>query len=232
MGDLAGIDVTGIDMAGPPAPTGTILVVDNYDSFTFNLVQYVRGCGWECDVQRNDAVSVADALGSRPAGVIVSPGPGDPDAAGVSLAVVAELGHHMPVLGVCLGHQCIAQAFGGRVVEAPAPYHGKTSYIWHDGHDLFDGLGVPFEAMRYHSLVVERSSMPDELSVSAETAEGLVMGLRHRELPVHGIQFHPESILTHDGRRIVENFLRMVAAWSASGGRAAAPATPGGGAHG
>jgi anthranilate synthase component 2 len=202
----------GLDVDAPPGP---ILVIDNYDSFTFNLVQYVRACGWECDVRRNDAVTVSEAVAARPAGVIVSPGPGDPAAAGVSVAIIAELGDLVPVLGVCLGHQCIAEAFGCRVVKAPAPYHGKTSFVWHDGKDLFEGLPVPFEAMRYHSLVVERSSVPDSIDVCAETAEGIVMALRSRTLPVYGIQFHPESVLTYEGRRIVENFLQIVRAWAA-----------------
>jgi anthranilate synthase/aminodeoxychorismate synthase-like glutamine amidotransferase len=187
-----------------------VLVVDNYDSFTFNLVQMLRELGAEVDVFLNDAIDVAGVRARRPDGVLVSPGPCTPNEAGASLAVVAEMGREVPVLGVCLGHQSIGQAFGGRVVRAGRLMHGKTSPIVHDGRTLFDGLPCPFEATRYHSLVVERDSLPACFEVSAWTAEGEIMGLRHRELPVEGVQFHPESVLTGEGKRLIGNWLRRV----------------------
>jgi anthranilate synthase/aminodeoxychorismate synthase-like glutamine amidotransferase len=187
-----------------------ILVVDNYDSFTFNLVQMLRELGAEVDVFLNDAIDVAAARARRPDGVLVSPGPCTPNEAGASLAVVGEMGREVPVLGVCLGHQSIGQAFGGRVVRAGRLMHGKTSPIVHDGRTLFEGLPCPFEATRYHSLVVERGSLPACLEVSAWTAEGEIMGLRHRELPVEGVQFHPESVLTGEGKRLIGNWLGRV----------------------
>jgi anthranilate synthase/aminodeoxychorismate synthase-like glutamine amidotransferase len=181
-------------------------VVDNYDSFTYNLVQLLAELGAEPEVHRNDAVSVerlavADAL-------VISPGPGDPDDAGVSNQAVRELSGRVPILGVCLGHQCIGQAFGG-IVSRHAPVHGKTSWVHHDGRPPFTGLPVPFEATRYHSLVVESGSIPHELEVAAWTHDGVVMGLRHREHRTYGVQFHPESILTVEGRKLLANFLRM-----------------------
>jgi len=184
-----------------------VIVVDNYDSFTFNLVQMLRELGAEVDVFLNDAIDVAGVRARRPDGVLVSPGPCTPNEAGASLAVVGEMGREVPVLGVCLGHQSIGQAFGGRVVRAGRLMHGKTSPIVHDGRTLFEGLPCPFEATRYHSLVVERDSLPASLEVSAWTAEGEIMGLRHRELPVEGVQFHPESILTESGHALLRNFL-------------------------
>jgi anthranilate synthase/aminodeoxychorismate synthase-like glutamine amidotransferase len=187
-----------------------VLVVDNYDSFTFNLVQMLRELGAEVDVFLNDAIDVAGVRARRPDGVLVSPGPCTPNEAGASLAVVGEMGREVPVLGVCLGHQSIGQAFGGRVVRAGRLMHGKTSPIVHDGRTLFDGLPCPFEATRYHSLVVERDSLPACLEVSAWTAESEIMGLRHRELPVEGVQFHPESVLTGEGKRLIGNWLRRV----------------------
>jgi len=187
-----------------------VIVVDNYDSFTFNLVQMLRELGAEVDVFLNDAVDVAGVRARRPDGVLVSPGPCTPNEAGASLAVVGEMGREVPVLGVCLGHQSIGQAFGGRVVRAGRLMHGKTSPIVHDGRTLFDGLPCPFEATRYHSLIVERDSLPACLEVSAWTAEGEIMGLRHRELPVEGVQFHPESVLTGEGKRLIGNWLRRV----------------------
>ena len=187
-----------------------VLVVDNYDSFTFNLVQMLRELGAEVDVFLNDAVDVARVRALRPDGVLVSPGPCTPNEAGASLAVVGVMGSEVPVLGVCLGHQSIGQAFGGRVVRAGRLMHGKTSPIVHDGRTLFEGLPNPFDATRYHSLVVERDSLPACLEVSAWTAEGEIMGLRHRELPVEGVQFHPESVLTGEGKRLIGNWLRRV----------------------
>ena len=184
-----------------------ILLIDNYDSFTYNLVQELGERGAEPVVYRNDAIDIAGIRAQAPDGVIISPGPGRPENSGISLEVVSELGGGIPVLGVCLGHQCIGQAFGGRVVAAPELMHGKTSAISHTGTGVFTGLPNPFEATRYHSLVLERSSLPDVLDVTAETADGVVMGVRHRHLPLEGVQFHPESILTTDGPRLLANFL-------------------------
>jgi anthranilate synthase component 2 len=185
-----------------------VLVIDNYDSFVYNLVQYLGELGAEPLVYRNDALSVADARALDPDAVLISPGPGTPADAGVSSALVEQLGKDVPVLGVCLGHQCIGEVFGGRVVRAPRVMHGKTSLVRHGGAGVLAGLPSPFEATRYHSLVVERSSLPDVLEVTAEADEGVVMGLRHRELPVEGVQFHPESILTGEGKRLLGNFLQ------------------------
>ena len=186
-----------------------ILVIDNYDSFTYNLVQYLCELGAELVVRRNDEVT-AEEIGRdlRPEKIVISPGPGTPAGAGVTLEVVEKFAGRVPLLGVCLGHQAIGQAFGGRVVRAPVPVHGKPAEVEHDGRTIFAGLPRPFKAGRYHSLVVERESLPACLEVSAETADGLVMGLRHRELSVEGVQFHPESILTEAGKRLLENFLR------------------------
>jgi anthranilate synthase component II len=189
-----------------------VLLVDNYDSFTYNLVQELGELGAEPIVYRNDAI---DVDGIRLLGVdalVVSPGPGRPEDGGISLEVVAGLAGEVPILGVCLGHQCIGQAFGARVVPAPELMHGKTSAIFHTGTGVFEGLPNPLEATRYHSLVVERASLPAELEVTAETADGVVMGLRHRDLPVEGVQFHPESILTPDGPQLLENFLSLAGA--------------------
>ncbi len=184
-----------------------VLVVDNYDSFTWNLVQDLGEMGAEVMVHRNDAISVAGAAALRPDAIVVSPGPGRPEDAGISMAIVAELGPRVPVLGVCLGHQCVGQAYGARVVRSPQIVHGKTSPIHHRGQGVLAGLESPFEATRYHSLVVEESSVPPDLEVTAWTADGLVMGLRHRQHPVEGVQFHPESVLTSVGRRILRSFL-------------------------
>ena len=185
-----------------------VLVIDNYDSFTFNLVQYLGELGAEVEVFKNDAIDVAGIRGRGPDGVLISPGPCTPDDAGVSLEVVRELGGQLPLLGVCLGHQAIGQAYGGRVVRAARLMHGKTSPILHDGRTLFEGLPCPFDATRYHSLLVERASLPPCLEVSAWTAEGEIMGLRHRELDVEGVQFHPESVLTLEGKRLVGSWAR------------------------
>jgi anthranilate synthase component 2 len=185
-----------------------ILLIDNYDSFTFNLYQYLGELGEELRVVRNDQLSAAEALALDPERVVISPGPGNPDQAGISLEVVRRCGEaSLPLLGVCLGHQALGQAFGGKIVRAPRLMHGKTSPIHHDGRTLFAGLPEPFEATRYHSLVVARESVPACLEVSAWTEDGLVMGLRHRDLPLEGVQFHPESILTEAGKALLRNFL-------------------------
>jgi anthranilate synthase/aminodeoxychorismate synthase-like glutamine amidotransferase len=187
-----------------------ILVVDNYDSFTYNLVQYLGELGAAVEVFRNDAVDAAGIAERAPEGILISPGPGTPDEAGVTLDVIRCLGPTTPLLGVCLGHQAIAQAFGGRVVRAGRLMHGRTSPIRHDGRGVFRGLPSPFTATRYHSLLVEPESMPAVLEASAWTAEGEMMGLRHRDYPVEGVQFHPESFLTEHGHALLDNFLRRL----------------------
>ena len=184
-----------------------VLLVDNYDSFTYNLVQELGELGADPVVYRNDAIDVAGIRAAGPDGIIISPGPGRPEDGGVSMAVVAELGGEIPILGVCLGHQCIGQVYGGLVVPAPELMHGKTSPIFHTGAGVFAGMPSPFDATRYHSLVVDRASVPPVLEITAETSDGVVMGLRHRELPVEGVQFHPESILTTVGPDLLANFL-------------------------
>ncbi|PYQ80187.1 MAG: anthranilate/aminodeoxychorismate synthase component II [Acidobacteria bacterium] len=185
-----------------------ILVIDNYDSFTYNLVQYLGELGADIKVMRNDAVTLEEVAAAKPSRIVISPGPGRPEQAGVTMQVIRELGRTTPILGVCLGHQAIGAVFGGQVVRAGVPMHGKTSTIEHDGRGVFSGINGPFVASRYHSLVVEGTTMPEALEVSARTREdGVVMGLRHRAWPVHGVQFHPESILTGEGRRILRNFL-------------------------
>jgi anthranilate synthase/aminodeoxychorismate synthase-like glutamine amidotransferase len=183
-----------------------ILVIDNYDSFTYNLVQYLGELGCDVQVVRNDAISVEGIRTLCPSHVIISPGPGDPSDAGISKEVILELGPELPILGVCLGHQCIGEAFGGRVERAARLMHGKTSPVYHTGGGLFDGIPNPFVATRYHSLVVAEP-LPSELQITAFTSEGEVMALRHRTFPVFGVQFHPESILTLFGKRIVGNFI-------------------------
>jgi anthranilate synthase/aminodeoxychorismate synthase-like glutamine amidotransferase len=185
-----------------------VLVIDNYDSFVYNLVQYLGELGADPVVHRHDAVSLDEMRALEPDAVLVSPGPGRPEDAGVSNDAIRDFGARgVPVLGVCLGHQCIGQIYGGEVVRAPKVMHGKTSEITHDGSGVFAGLPDPLTATRYHSLVVERGSVPDVLEITAETEDGLVMGLRHRELPVEGVQFHPESILTAAGHDLLRNFL-------------------------
>jgi anthranilate synthase component II len=188
-----------------------VLLVDNYDSFTYNLYQYLGELGADMTVVRNDALTVEAALRRRDDRIVISPGPGTPDQAGISVALVRAAAGRVPVLGVCLGHQSLGQAYGGRVVRAPAPMHGKTSEIHHDGRGLFHGLPSPFVATRYHSLVVARDSVPACLEVTAWTADGLVMGLRHREHALLGVQFHPESILTAPGKELLRNFLEVAA---------------------
>jgi anthranilate synthase/aminodeoxychorismate synthase-like glutamine amidotransferase len=185
-----------------------LFVIDNYDSFTYNLVQYLGELGAELIVRRNDEVRLAEIESARPAQILISPGPGTPDDAGLTLAVLEHFAGRVPVLGVCLGHQAIGQAFGGRVVRAPVPVHGKPAEIEHDGRTIFQDLPPRFKAGRYHSLIVERETLPDCLEVSATTPDGLIMALRHRTLPIEGVQFHPESILTPVGKRLLENFLR------------------------
>jgi anthranilate synthase/aminodeoxychorismate synthase-like glutamine amidotransferase len=185
-----------------------VLVIDNYDSFTYNLVQYLGELGADIKVMRNDAVTLEEVAAAKPSRIVISPGPGRPEQAGVTMGVIRELGRTTPILGVCLGHQAIGAVFGGRVVRAGVPMHGKTSTIEHDGRGVFSGITGPFVASRYHSLVVDGATMPEALEVSARTREdAVVMGLRHRSWPVHGVQFHPESILTGEGRRILRNFL-------------------------
>jgi anthranilate synthase/aminodeoxychorismate synthase-like glutamine amidotransferase len=184
-----------------------LLLIDNYDSFTYNLYQYLAELGVEPLVRRNDEITVAEAEALHPAHLVLSPGPCTPREAGVCVALIQELGPRIPTLGVCLGHQCIGAAFGGVVVRAPEPVHGKVSQISHCGVGVFRGLPSPFAATRYHSLIVERATLPPELEVTAETDDGLVMGLRHREYPIEGVQFHPDSILTREGKRLLANFL-------------------------
>ncbi|MBI5503485.1 MAG: aminodeoxychorismate/anthranilate synthase component II [Deltaproteobacteria bacterium] len=184
-----------------------LLMIDNYDSFTYNLVQYLGELGAEVEVHRNDEIDIAAIEALSPEGIVISPGPCTPDEAGISLDVVRALGGRIPILGVCLGHQSIGQAFGGRVVRAGRLMHGKTSPILHDGRGLFCGVPQGFIATRYHSLLVERESFPPQLEISAWTQEGEIMGLRHRELAIDGVQFHPESILTLEGKHLLSNFL-------------------------
>jgi anthranilate synthase/aminodeoxychorismate synthase-like glutamine amidotransferase len=187
-----------------------VLVLDNYDSFTYNLVQALEVLGARCEVVLSDAIDVEGVRRLSPDGVLLSPGPCTPDEAGVSVAVIGEMAGELPILGVCLGHQAIAQAFGGRVVRAARVMHGKTSAIEHDGRTVFRGVPSPFEATRYNSLLVDRERLPACLEISAWTAEGEIMGLRHREAAVEGVQFHPESILTPEGPTIVRNFLSII----------------------
>jgi anthranilate synthase/aminodeoxychorismate synthase-like glutamine amidotransferase len=186
-----------------------VLVIDNYDSFVYNLVQYLGELGAEPVVHRNDAIDLTDVPAINPDGVLISPGPGRPEDAGISGPLVAALSGQVPILGVCLGHQCIAQVFGGEVVRAPVLMHGKTSMIHHDGQGVLAGLGDPFQATRYHSLVVSSENLPDVLLLTATSEDGTVMGVRHRSLPVEGVQFHPESILTDDGHRLLANWLAL-----------------------
>jgi anthranilate synthase component II len=185
----------------------SVLVIDNYDSFTYNLVQILGGLGASPLVHRHDAVDLERLEALAPDGIVISPGPGRPDDAGISKAVIQTFGERVPVLGVCLGHQCVAEVFGGRIVRAPELMHGKTSWIHHSGAGVLRGLPDPFEATRYHSLIVARDGLPEELEVTAESEDGTIMGLRHRHWPVEGVQFHPESILTAEGPRLLANFL-------------------------
>jgi anthranilate synthase component 2 len=189
-----------------------LLLIDNYDSFTYNLYQYLAELGAEVDVRRNDALTVDDVEQIQPEGIVLSPGPGRPEDAGVCIPVIARFVGQVPILGVCLGHQAIAAAYGAKIVSAPELLHGKTSMIHHDGTGLYSGMKKPFQAVRYHSLVADRRTLPDSLIVDSETSEGIVMGLRHREEALFGVQFHPESILTDGGKILLQNFLDVVAA--------------------
>ena len=186
-----------------------LLMIDNYDSFTYNLYQYLGMLGVEVEVRRNDTISLDEIEDMKPERVVISPGPGIPQSAGINISVIERFHRQMPILGVCLGHQAIGAAFGGRIVHAVQLMHGKTSEIHHDGKRIFHGVPDPFTATRYHSLAVERESLPACLEVSAEAKEGEIMGLRHREYPVEGVQFHPESILTLEGMNILKNFLDL-----------------------
>jgi para-aminobenzoate synthetase component II len=187
-----------------------ILLLDNYDSFTYNLVQYLGELGEQIEVRRNNEVTVEEIESKlRPAKIVISPGPGTPNDAGVSLEVIERFAGKVPILGVCLGHQAIGQTFGGRVVRARELFHGKKSEVDHDGKTIFQGLKQPFSAGRYHSLIVEQKTLPKVLEVSATTSEGVIMGLRHRELKVEGVQFHPESIMTTEGKNLLANFLKL-----------------------
>ena len=186
-----------------------ILMIDNYDSFTYNLVQYLGEMGQDLKVVRNDEIRVADVKKMKPSRIVISPGPGRPEDAGVSNDILRELGPKTPVLGVCLGHQCIGEVFGGKVVGASRLMHGKTSLIHHQGTGIFKGLDNPFVATRYHSLLVERKSLPPVLTITAQTREKEIMGLQHKKFPVFGVQFHPESILTQGGKELLRNFLNL-----------------------
>lgn len=186
-----------------------LLIIDNYDSFTYNLVQYLGELGQEMTVIRNDKIDIGGIEEMNLERILISPGPCTPNDAGISLEVIEKLSGKLPIMGVCLGHQAIGQAFGGKVVRGSYPVHGKTSLIHHDGKSIFKGIENPFEATRYHSLIVEREGLPDALEVSAWTEDGVIMGLRHKELIVEGVQFHPESVLTREGKKILANFLRL-----------------------
>jgi anthranilate synthase component 2 len=199
-----------------------VVLIDNYDSFTFNLVHYLGGLGADVAVHRNDKISIAEVMAAKPDAIVLSPGPCTPNEAGICLDLIERTAETIPILGVCLGHQAIGQAFGGKVTRAPSPVHGKLSEVHHQGRGVFRGINGPFKATRYHSLVVERDSLPDDLSVTAETDDGLVMGLDHKTLPVHGVQFHPESIASEHGHLLLKNFLDLAAAWNAGRGRVAA----------
>jgi anthranilate synthase/aminodeoxychorismate synthase-like glutamine amidotransferase len=188
---------------------GMIALIDNYDSFTFNLVQFLGDLGAACTVWRNDALTVPEVLAQKPEAIVLSPGPCTPNEAGICLDLIAAAAGQVPILGVCLGHQAIGQAFGGEVVRAPVPMHGKVSPISHANSDIFEGLPSPFNATRYHSLIVERDTLPEALVPTAFTEDGLIMGLRHRSLPVFGVQFHPESIASEHGHAILANFLAI-----------------------
>ena len=196
-----------------------IYLIDNYDSFTFNLVHYLGELGAEVEVRRNDKVTSGAVVDADPDAIVLSPGPCTPKEAGICLDLIAKAASTIPILGVCLGHQAIGDAFGGKVVRAPTQVHGKLSEIRHNGSGVFRGINAPFKATRYHSLVVERSSMPDDLTVTAETDDGVVMALAHAKFPVHGVQFHPESIASEHGHLMLSNFLDIAAAWNEKTGR-------------
>ena len=191
-----------------------IVLIDNYDSFTFNLVHFFGDLGAKVRVHRNDKISTAAILAADPDAIVLSPGPCTPKEAGICLDLIASASGKIPILGVCLGHQAIGDAFGGKVVRAPVPVHGKLSEIRHSGTGIFHGINAPFQATRYHSLVVERDGLPNELAVTADTGDGLIMGLAHKRLPVHGVQFHPESIASEHGHLLLKNFLDIAASWN------------------
>ena len=186
-----------------------ILIIDNYDSFTYNLVQYFGELGADLKIHRNDVLSIKDIARMRPEKIVISPGPGRPESAGISVDIIRAFAGKIPILGVCLGHQCIGHAFGGKIVRAKKLMHGKTSMIRHDNKEIFKGITNPFEATRYHSLVMERKSTPKCLEVTAKTSDGEIMGVRHKDFPLWGVQFHPESILTTEGKQILNNFLKL-----------------------
>jgi anthranilate synthase component 2 len=186
-----------------------ILVIDNYDSFTFNLVHFLGDVGGVCDIRRNDTLSVAEAMALQPEAIVLSPGPCTPNEAGICVDLIKAAAGKVPILGVCLGHQAIGQAFGGEVIRAPMPMHGKVSQVLHDGTDIFEGLPTPFAATRYHSLIVQQEGLPETLLPTARTADGIIMGLRHRSLPIFGVQFHPESIASENGHELLANFLAI-----------------------
>ncbi len=198
-----------------------IVLIDNYDSFAFNLVHYLGELGAETEVHRNDKITADEVIGAAPAAIVLSPGPCTPNEAGICLDLIDKAAKTIPIFGVCLGHQAIGQAFGANVVRAPSPVHGKLSDVSHKGAGVFRGINGPFRATRYHSLVVDRTRMPDDLTVTAETDDRLVMGLAHRRFPVHGVQFHPESIASEHGHLILKNFLDIAAAWNEANGRRA-----------
>jgi len=193
----------------------TYLVIDNYDSFTYNLVHYLGELGAELTVRRNDKITVEEIRAMAPEGIVLSPGPCTPNEAGVCLDVVAELGDEIPILGVCLGHQAIGQAYGGAIVRAPKLMHGKLSEVRHSGQGVFRGINAPFQATRYHSLTIAPESMPEALEVTAEADDDVIMGVKHKEYPVHGVQFHPESIASEHGKDVLRNFLAIAADWNA-----------------
>ena len=186
-----------------------ILLLDNYDSFTYNLAQYLGELGCQLEVHRNDKISVEEIARKKPERIVISPGPCTPQEAGISIELIEKLAGKFPILGVCLGHQAVGAAFGGKIIRAPRLFHGKTSEVKHDGKGIFQKLPNPFVATRYHSLIVERKSLPKNLEISAETADGIIMGLRHREYKIEGVQFHPESVLTESGKKLLQNFLSL-----------------------
>ncbi len=196
-----------------------VLLIDNYDSFTFNLVHYLGSLGANVRVHRNDKLTAEDVMASDPDAIVLSPGPCTPKDAGICLDVIGKASAMIPIFGVCLGHQAIGQAFGGEIVRAPLPVHGKLSEISHESGGVFRGINGPFKATRYHSLVVDRASIPDDMAVTAETPDSLVMGLSHKSLPVHGVQFHPESIASEHGHLILKNFLDLAGEWNVKTGR-------------
>ncbi len=188
-----------------------IVLIDNYDSFTYNLVQYLGELGAKTEVYRNDDITVDEVLKLKPKGIVISPGPSDPDHAGICMDMIKNADKYdLPLLGVCLGHQCLGQVYGGKIIRAPTPMHGKTSNIYHTNQSVFKDLPSPFEATRYHSLIVERESLPDCFKITAHTDDGIIMGLYHKEKPLHGVQFHPESIATQHGHQIIQNFLEII----------------------